>query len=28
MNIPEKSVDKAGVGEVAEWNKVGLPDPA
>jgi len=23
MNIPEKSADKVGVSEVAEWNKVG-----
>jgi len=22
MNIPEKSADKAGVSEVAEWNRV------
>ncbi|MFA5169057.1 MAG: hypothetical protein WC530_11075, partial [Candidatus Omnitrophota bacterium] len=28
MNIPEKSADKAGVSEVAAWNKVGMPDPA
>jgi len=24
--IPEKSADKAGVGEVAEWNRVGPPE--
>jgi len=23
MNIPEKAADKAGVSEVAEWNKEG-----
>jgi len=25
-NIPEKSADKAGGGEVAEWNRVGPPE--